>query len=126
PRHCRHPLHPTLPSQPNPPTSFLSPYVDNPHLHSFPTRRSSDLDGIARLGGSAEKINPLVPVHLVIDHSVMVDEFGTPRGLIFRSEEHTSELQSRGHLVCRLLLEKKKMQVGLGFGWSCGRGRDLG
>src|SRR5207253_8133531 len=27
-----------------------------------------------------------------------------------RSEEHTSELQSRGHLVCRLLLEKKKSQ----------------
>src|SRR5690625_5911052 len=26
---------------------------------------------------------------------------------VFRSEEHTSELQSRGHLVCRLLLEKK-------------------
>src|SRR5690625_5400067 len=29
-----------------------------------------------------------------------------------RSEEHTSELQSRGHLVCRLLLEKKKKQSG--------------
>src|SRR5690625_1354855 len=29
----------------------------------------------------------------------------------FRSEEHTSELQSRGHLVCRLLLEKKKDEV---------------
>src|SRR5439155_14233294 len=28
-----------------------------------------------------------------------------------RSEEHTSELQSRGHLVCRLLLEKKKIKV---------------
>src|SRR5690625_5511880 len=28
--------------------------------------------------------------------------------LVVRSEEHTSELQSRGHLVCRLLLEKKK------------------
>src|SRR5690625_6348271 len=28
-----------------------------------------------------------------------------------RSEEHTSELQSRGHLVCRLLLEKKKKKV---------------
>src|SRR5690625_7056198 len=28
--------------------------------------------------------------------------------IIMRSEEHTSELQSRGHLVCRLLLEKKK------------------
>src|SRR5690625_6048326 len=30
-----------------------------------------------------------------------------------RSEEHTSELQSRGHLVCRLLLEKKKCTQGL-------------
>ncbi|MBW8853858.1 MAG: aconitate hydratase, partial [Bradyrhizobium sp.] len=30
------------------------------------------------LGGDAEKINPLVPVDLVIDHSVIVDEFGTP------------------------------------------------
>src|SRR5439155_2947091 len=29
-------------------------------------------------------------------------------GALLRSEEHTSELQSRGHLVCRLLLEKKK------------------
>src|SRR5690625_4857071 len=32
----------------------------------------------------------------------------TSTGLPLRSEEHTSELQSRGHLVCRLLLEKKK------------------
>src|SRR6266702_6070803 len=31
--------------------------------------------------------------------------------LDLRSEEHTSELQSRGHLVCRLLLEKKKIQL---------------
>ncbi|MXO59042.1 aconitate hydratase AcnA [Altererythrobacter salegens] len=36
-------------------------------------------DAIARLGGDTSKINPLVPVHLVIDHSVMVDEFGTPK-----------------------------------------------
>jgi aconitate hydratase len=36
-------------------------------------------DAITRLGGDAAKINPLVPVHLVIDHSVMVDEFGTPK-----------------------------------------------
>src|SRR5690625_5876373 len=33
------------------------------------------------------------------------------RPRILRSEEHTSELQSRGHLVCRLLLEKKKKQT---------------
>src|SRR5258707_10840304 len=32
-----------------------------------------------------------------------------------RSEEHTSELQSRQYLVCRLLLEKKKMKLALGF-----------
>src|SRR3989442_10709838 len=31
---------------------------------------------------------------------------------VLRSEEHTSELQSRPHLVCRLLLEKKKEKVG--------------
>src|SRR5690625_1404694 len=33
-----------------------------------------------------------------------------PNRRVVRSEEHTSELQSRGHLVCRLLLEKKKME----------------
>lgn len=36
-------------------------------------------DGIVGLKGSASKINPLVPVDLVIDHSVMIDEFGNPR-----------------------------------------------
>ncbi len=35
-------------------------------------------DGIKALGGDPQKINPLVPVDLVIDHSVIVDEFGTP------------------------------------------------
>ncbi len=36
-------------------------------------------DGIRALGGDPQKINPLTPVDLVIDHSVMIDEFGTPR-----------------------------------------------
>ena len=36
-------------------------------------------DGIVALGGAPEKINPLHPVDLVIDHSVMIDEFGNPR-----------------------------------------------
>ena len=36
-------------------------------------------DAIKKLGGDTAKINPQVPVHLVIDHSVMVDEFGTPK-----------------------------------------------
>ncbi|WP_342360246.1 aconitate hydratase AcnA [Terrarubrum flagellatum] len=36
-------------------------------------------DAMAKLGGDPEKINPLVPVDLVIDHSVIVDEFGSPK-----------------------------------------------
>ncbi|WP_036288488.1 aconitate hydratase AcnA [Methylocystis sp. ATCC 49242] len=36
-------------------------------------------DAMVALGGNPQKINPLVPVDLVIDHSVIVDEFGTPR-----------------------------------------------
>jgi aconitate hydratase len=36
-------------------------------------------DAMQSLGGDPQKINPLVPVNLVIDHSVMVDEFGSPR-----------------------------------------------
>jgi aconitate hydratase len=36
-------------------------------------------DALAKLGGDTSKINPLVPVNLVIDHSVMVDEFGHPK-----------------------------------------------
>ncbi len=38
-------------------------------------------DGIVRLGGDPAKVNPLVPVDLVIDHSVMVDAFGTADAL---------------------------------------------
>ena len=38
-------------------------------------------DGMTKLGGDPNKINPLVPVDLVIDHSVIVDEFGTPKSL---------------------------------------------
>jgi aconitate hydratase len=38
-------------------------------------------DGMNLLGGDPNKINPLVPVDLVIDHSVIVDEFGTPKSL---------------------------------------------
>ncbi|MEQ8824074.1 MAG: aconitate hydratase AcnA [Filomicrobium sp.] len=38
-------------------------------------------DGMELLGGNPELINPLVPVDLVIDHSVIVDEFGSPKAL---------------------------------------------
>ena len=38
-------------------------------------------DAISALGGDTAKINPQVPVNLVIDHSVMVDEFGHPQAM---------------------------------------------
>jgi aconitate hydratase len=38
-------------------------------------------EAIARLGGDPEKVNPLAPAELVIDHSVQVDEYGTPQAL---------------------------------------------
>ena len=45
-------------------------------------------DAMTQLGGEPERINPQVPVHLVIDHSVMVDEFGTPQAF-----EHNVEFE---------------------------------
>src|SRR5690625_3614460 len=51
----------------------------------------------------------------ITDFVIMVEKtsqmFITGPKVIERSEEHTSELQSRGHLVCRLLLEKKKSKI---------------
>src|SRR5699024_12484164 len=64
------------------------------HLHSFPTRRSSDLDSTTPWTSRRRGVAGLHLTRLVLDDG--------------RSEEHTSELQSRFDLVCRLLLEKKK------------------
>jgi aconitate hydratase len=47
-------------------------------------------DAIKRSWAATQKINPLVPVDLVIDHSVMVDEFGTPRPSSRTSSSNTS------------------------------------
>src|SRR5207253_6797188 len=47
----------------------------------------------------------------VISHQQLAEALEMQRTLELRSEEHTSELQSRGHLVCRLLLEKKKKKT---------------
>src|SRR5437870_13779189 len=64
-------------------------------LHdALPIYRRSQAPGPASCGVSTLVVHPEWCLGLSVD---------TPR-----SEEHTSELQSRGHLVCRLLLEKKK------------------
>src|SRR5947209_15126299 len=80
-------------------------------LHSFPTRRSSDL-------GTAVRAIAILPAIT----GAWDDVGGGDRGQDGdRSEEHTSELQSRQYLVCRLLLEKKK-SGDTGEGLSIGGG----
>src|SRR2546429_4510113 len=63
--------------------------------------------------GGSRVYNPAVQqTKIGIETSMPGTQFGMAKGLQ-RSEEHTSELQSRLHLVCRLLLEKKKTQIRL-------------
>src|SRR5690606_42021069 len=65
-------------------------------------------------GGTGDQIGRSAPVPPRRDggRADLRKEKGTPRGAgSLRSEEHTSELQSREKLVCRLLLEKKRTQV---------------
>src|SRR5699024_12371313 len=105
---------------------FLSGHAQLPHSHSFPTRRSSDLGR----GKNEDMITPAQHEQVFrwlnkIKDDVPFDIKTTAaqhyRRVVIqdqmrknktdkdaqRSEEHTSELQSRFDLVCRLLLEKK-------------------
>src|SRR5690606_41745374 len=93
-------------------------------LHSFPTRRSSDLEGTAQAVPSLHVLpsSPISPRRTaprppsvpaahptkgcLCERTQRPLRLDDPRSA--RSEEHTSELQSRENLVCRLLLEKKK------------------
>src|SRR5436309_10577229 len=85
-------------------------------LHSFPTRRSSDL-GRARCRRRGSPHHPDQPRRkATVAGGYKLCRAGSqsaPRrpGASRRSEEHTSELQSRENLVCRLLLEKKKKRL---------------
>src|SRR5206468_10440231 len=101
---------------------FVQPSPHPPHLHSFPTRRSSDLYPMITL----ETMPPLMFGGLILAMLIgfpvafTLAALGLSFGFLSiylgffdmnflqRSEEHTSELQSRSDLVCRLLLEKKK------------------
>src|SRR5206468_7820606 len=105
---------------------FRDSYTPHQALHSFPTRRSSDLDGIVpapiaarystRVITTLEKAELLEPrgedwyCHDYLEHQRSAGEVSawkkTREAKASRSEEHTSELQSRSDLVCRLLLEK--------------------
>src|SRR5206468_10223864 len=94
-------------------------------LHSFPTRRSSDLprraaasrlrSSCARTAAPASAASRNIRVQagsttgLFIRRAQLGDEVVGVTAI--RSEEHTSELQSRSELVCRLLLEKKNNKL---------------
>src|SRR5687768_18006643 len=101
---------------------FFECYGDHRDLHSFPTRRSSDL----RHRPMSSWIRPAAsiplpkrpgkrasPVGRAATPGTRV--MGAPAERSCRSEEHTSELQSRLHLVCRLLLEKKNNKTSIYF-----------
>src|SRR3712207_8026569 len=83
-----------------------------PRSTLFPTRRSSDLQGGGRGLGAlvlrrAGQPRPVERLLLGVDGEHPVGHRGRRVQRHPRSEEHTSELQSRQYLVCRLLLEKK-------------------
>src|SRR5690606_41693017 len=93
-------------------------------LHSFPTRRSSDLgrDQVLVVHGRDQRFaDPVLDFQEHVGVVLLADQLPYRLALLhrqgfqderdigrMRSEEHTSELQSRENLVCRLLLEKKK------------------
>src|SRR5207244_10924453 len=106
--------------------SFCYVHSHTRYLHSFPTRRSSDLSSVrwssCRRGrmsssifsargesirGCSARTQGNRTVNVLPLPSSLLSETSPPSNL--RSEEHTSELQSPDHLVCRLLLEKKKL-----------------
>src|SRR5207253_9644243 len=94
-------------------------------LHSFPTRRSSDLGTDSGIPGNFHTDSTwrelatwvrlgMTPMQAIAGATRWPAVFLKKEkdiGTLARSEEHTSELQSRGHLVCRLLLEKKNTKV---------------
>src|SRR5438067_9352654 len=94
--------------------SYDATHRDGP---SFPTRRSSDLVGACRFEFTL-RAQPILAIETVCAPAIHVNRISAlgdlvgrhsgDRRIAERSEEHTSELQSRFELVCRLLLEKKK------------------
>src|SRR5690606_41185772 len=93
-------------------------HIGLPDLPSFPTRRSSDLGTSATAAWSldaaahrASSDTPAPPIRRTSCPKPRWTTSSTSSGVTSvspaRSEEHTSELQSRENLVCRLLLEKK-------------------
>src|SRR5690242_21502708 len=90
---------------------LFSCYGDHLYLHSFPTRRSSDLViAVAMWLCGLSCITSMSRMWFAFARDGGMPGYAlkqTTFGSYWRSEEHTSELQSHVNLVCRLLLEKK-------------------
>src|SRR5690242_21622892 len=91
---------------------------DHRCLHSFPTRRSSDLSVLST--SCRRRLTVPSGMSRVVAISLMGIS-SRKRSATMRSEEHTSELQSHVNLVCRLLLEKKKLQYAHRSSLNAGR-----
>src|SRR2546422_2900733 len=93
-----------------PPRSTLFPYTT-----LFRSLEKPTLDPILHFDASGKLIKSFGAGLIVSPHGIFVDRDGNIWVTDYqdnrRSEEHTSELQSRLHLVCRLLLEKKTSQA---------------
>src|SRR2546428_6557264 len=90
-----------------PPRSTLFPYTTLFRSHDFPQNVAAAFVGRQNAIGDQKSCGACV----IGDHA--------KRSFAARSEEHTSELQSRSDLVCRLLLEKKKNKVNIPTIRSC-------
>src|SRR5258708_635911 len=100
------------PAAPSTPDSYWSPPSGEIAALPSVTRQATQMPNLARLSLAdvvdlSLRNNPATRISWA-QALTAADEYGAARGALFRSEEHTSELQSPDHLVCRLLLEKKK------------------
>ena len=63
-------------------------------------------DAVKRLGGDPNKINPGVPVDLVVDHSVQVDKFGTAEALSYNLDKEFERNKERSFFNINLFFSK--------------------
>src|SRR3989442_6853184 len=96
-----------------PPRSTLFPYTTLFRSLCAHTKIENIQSAIDNLSTSINNINTWMSSNRLKlnPDKTQLKVFGTRQQLAERSEEHTSELQSRPHLVCRLLLEKKNTKT---------------
>src|SRR3712207_8684810 len=89
-----------------PPRSTLFPYTTLFRSGKYTEARQAFTEAKNRLATADEVNSKILATDIALGLAIVNSPAGTQQS--FRSEEHTSELQSRQYLVCRLLLEKKK------------------